>query len=168
MPTNDQNPASVNEAAAAATAPAAKKKSRVLLLIALAVALAGAGAGWFLFGRKSVAAKNTDPKPVTVLHLDPFIVNLADTDRDAYLRVGIDLGVTGLPNPKKGDEEKAAAPVAEIRDAILSVLSTYHSSELLSPAGKKQLKDSLMAALNRRLPQLGVRDVFFTDFLVQR
>jgi flagellar FliL protein len=151
------------------SAPAApvKKKSKALVFIALGLLLAAGGGGWYFFGRKTVAAKTADPKPVTILHLDNFIVNLADTDRDAYLRVGIDLGVTGLAKPKSGDS-KTAEPVPEIRDAILGVLSTYHSNDLLTPAGKNQLKQELIAALNSKVPGLGVRDIYFTDFLVQR
>jgi flagellar FliL protein len=161
--TSDANTANTNE-----SSEPARKKSKALLFIALAVALAAGGGGWyFFFGRKTVAAKNDAPKPVTILHLDNFIVNLADTDRDAYLRVGIDLGVTG-PAKAKPSDGKTDAPVPEIRDAILSVLSTYHSSDLLTPGGKNQLKENLITALNGKVPGLGVRDIYFTDFLVQR
>lgn len=164
--TKDGNSSNTNEISAPA-APA-KKKSKAVLFIALVLLLAaGGGGGWYFLGRKTVAAKNADSKPVTILHLDNFIVNLADTNRDAYLRVGIDLGVTGLAKAKSGDG-KTEAPVPEIRDAILGVLSTYHSNDLLTPAGKKQLKQNLIAALNGKVPGLGVRDIYFTDFLVQR
>ena len=164
---NQTNSSQTNETPAPAPA---KKKSKTLLLLGLAVVLAAGGAGWFFLGRKNVAAKSGAPAPVTILHLDKFIVNLADTDRDAYLRVGIDLGVTAMPQPKSGgkDDGNGAGPVPEIRDAILGVLSTYHSSDLLTPAGKKQLKHSLIAALNSKVPGLEVRDIYFTDFLVQR
>jgi flagellar FliL protein len=150
-----------------AAAPA-RKKSKAVLLLGLALLLAAGGAGWFFLGRKSVSAKNDAAKPVTILHLDNFIVNLADTDRDAYLRVGIDLGVSGLAKAKSSDDKAAAEPLPEIRDAILGVLSTCRSGDLLTPAGKKQLKQNLIAALNRKVPGLGVRDVYFTAFLVQR
>ncbi len=165
MATNDGNPANTNETSTPAAA--GKKKSKALLFVALAVVLAAGGGGWYFLGHKDVAAKNAAPQPVTILHLDNFIVNLADTDRDAYLRVGIDLGVTGLAKPKSGDS-KTVGPVPEIRDAILGVLSTYHSNDLLTPAGKKQLKENLIAALNSKVPGLEVRDIYFTDFLVQR
>jgi flagellar basal body-associated protein FliL len=151
-------------------APApAQKKSKTLLFVGLAVVLVAGGAGWFFLGRKNVAAKSGASAPVTILHLDKFIVNLADTDRDAYLRVGIDLSVTAMPQPKSGkDDGKGAGPVPEIRDTILGVLSTYHSSDLLTPTGKTQLKNSLIAALNSKVAGLEVRDIYFTDFLVQR
>jgi flagellar FliL protein len=164
--TNDGNSTNTNKTSGPATTPAGKK-SKALLLIALGLVLAAGGAGWYFFGRKTVAAQTDAPRPVTILHLDNFIVNLADTDRNAYLRVGIDLGVAGVENPKSGDG-KAAEPVPEIRDAILGALSTCHSGDLLTPAGKKQLKENLIAALNRKVPALGVRDIYFTDFLVQR
>ena len=161
MATNEENSSNANAAAPAG------KKSKAVLFLGLAVVLAAGGAGWFFLGRKNVAAKNDAAKPVTILHLDKFIVNLADTDRDAYLRVGIDLGVTGLAKPKSSGD-KGTGPVPEIRDAILGVLSTYHSGDLLTPKGKKQLKQDLITALNGKLQGLSVRNVYFTDFLVQR
>jgi flagellar FliL protein len=164
--TNDGNSTNTNETSAPA-GELARKKSKTLLFIVLGLVLAVGGAGWYFLGRKTVAAKNEAPTPVTILHLDNFIVNLADTDRDAYLRVGIDLGVAGLPKPKSA-EDKTPEPIPEIRDAILGVLSTYHSNDLLTPAGKKQLKENLIAAINRRAPAIEVRDIYFTDFLVQR
>jgi len=163
---NQTNSSQTNDTPAPAPA---QKKNKTLLFVGLAAVLLAGGAGWFFLGRKNVAAKSGSSAPVTILHLDKFIVNLADTDRDAYLRVGIDLGVTAMPQPKSGkDAGKGAGPVPEIRDTILGVLSTYHSSELLTPTGKKQLKDSLIAALNSKVAGLTVHDIYFTDFLVQR
>ena len=59
-------------------------------------------------------------------------------------------------------------PTARIRDCILAVLSTWHSDALLAPEGKQKLKDELVHALQDRVPELGVKEIYFTDFLVQR
>jgi flagellar basal body-associated protein FliL len=50
----------------------------------------------------------------------------------------------------------------------LQVLSTYHSADLLAPEGKLKLKQELVKALEVGAPELGVREVYITDFLVQR
>ena len=103
-----------------------------------------------------------------VLHLESFVVNLADAEDNRFLRVGIDLGLENPLPAKEGKGGEGEVPVARIRDSILSVVSTWHSDALLAPEGKQKLKDELVHALRERVPELGVREVYFTDFLVQR
>ena len=62
----------------------------------------------------------------------------------------------------------ASLPIARIRDAILSVLTLCKANALLTPEGKADLKKNLVDSLNRKVPELGVKDVYFTEFLVQR
>ncbi len=108
------------------------------------------------------------PSVKAVMHLEPFVVNLADTEDNRFLRVGIDLGL-GKPLPaKEGKGGEGDVPVARIRDCILAVLTTWHSDALLAPEGKDKLKDELIHALRDRVPELGAKEVYFTDFLVQR
>jgi flagellar FliL protein len=105
-------------------------------------------------------------KVKAVMHLEPFVVNLADAEENRFLRVGIDLGLESPLSAKGGKEGEV--PTARIRDCILAVLSTWHSDALLAPEGKQKLKDDLVRALRERAPELGVKEVYFTDFLVQR
>jgi len=48
------------------------------------------------------------------------------------------------------------------------VLTVCKAEPLLTPEGKQQLKRNLLEALNRENPELGVREIYFTEFLVQR
>ena len=66
---------------------------------------------------------------------------------------------------KRGEE---MAPVAQVRDTILSVLAEAKVDELMTAAGKTKLKEDLLHALQERVPQLGVEEVYFTEFLIQR
>lgn len=133
---------------------------------------AGAAGAWYYLhhGRFSVAAQNPDPAaaPKYVVPLDGFTVNLADPEDTHFLRVTMDLGIDRLPDG--ADREKAAAsiPTARVRDAILSVLTVCKADSLLTPEGKGQLKKELIESLRRNVPELEVRDVYFTEFLVQR
>jgi flagellar basal body-associated protein FliL len=97
------------------------------------------------------------------LHLETFVINLADPQQRSYLRVGIDLGL----NHEIGRGEQARA-VAPARDVILSVLAQASVEELLTTKGKASLKQSVLSALQERLPGLGVEEVYFTEFLIQR
>ncbi len=58
--------------------------------------------------------------------------------------------------------------MAEVRDTILTVLSQAKLGDLMSAAGKAKLKQDLLHALQERLPRLGVDEVYFTEFLIQR
>ncbi len=57
--------------------------------------------------------------------------------------------------------------MALVRDTILSVLATAQPEELLRVEGKHRLKEELLKALQERVPQLAVTNVYFTEFLVQ-
>jgi flagellar FliL protein len=149
---------------------AAGKKKRVVLIAALLVIALGGGAGWFVMQRNSrtdQAEAGTESADKAVLHLEGFVVNLADPEENHFLRLGIDLGLD-RPLKSAGHGGKAEIPTSRIRDTILSVLTTWRSDALLAPDGKTKLKEELRRALRERTPELGVREVYFTDFLVQR
>lgn len=142
----------------------------------LAVGLAGlvilAGAGWFVLSKGHVQAEGpaavaAAPSAKEIMHLDGFVVNLADTSGECFLRISIDLGL-GHAAAGHGEKEGGGLPVARVRDVILRVLTTYRSEDLLAPEGKMKLKQELVKALQQAVPELDIRDVYFTDFLVQR
>jgi len=127
------------------------------------------GAFWFVMTRPTAGSAghaSAAPAVKEVLHLENFVVNLADPPGDCFLRIGIDLG---LGHAISGREKEAGAiPTAHVRDVVLRVLTTYQANELLAPAGKMRLKKQLLESLQAALPELAVQEVYFTDFLVQR
>ena len=148
-----------------------KPSSRRILFLGLGLVLAaGAGGAAWLLLRSKPAPPTAKTKPATevktVLHLEGFIVNLADAEENRFLRVGIDLGVD--QESSEGSAEQKGTSQARIRDTILTVLTTWRSDALLAPHGKTKLKEDLLRALRERVPELGVREVYFSDFLVQR
>jgi len=148
------------------------KKSHKTLFLILSVAFLCvlAGAAWWFFFRPA-PLKAEEPKAgakiKATLHLEGFVVNLDDPDGNHFLRVGIDLGL-GRPLEEGGRGKNDIVLTGPIRDAILEVLSTRQAAALLSPDGKAKLKEELLHALQERVPELGVSEVYFTDFLVQR
>lgn len=153
----------------------------MVLGVLVATAILGGGAGWFLSRRahaqslkgKQQATTNAqvkspeEEKVKAAVHLDSFVVNLADPDESAFLRVGIDLGIGKIPaDAQAGTKDSPLTP--RIRDAILGVLSTWRSDELLGPNGRQKLKEQLLAALRARVPEMDIQEVYFTEFLVQR
>ena len=142
----------------------------VCLLLVMAVLLA---AGHLGCKKASPAANESGkdshiPQVKAVMHLEPFVVNLADSEENRFLRIGVDLGLGNPPPAKEGKGGEGEVPTARIRDCILAVLSTWHSDALLAPEGKQKLKEEIVHALQDRVPELGVKEIYFTDFLVQR
>jgi len=129
-----------------------------------------AGGSWFVIRKprgEGVGRAAPTPAIKEVLHLEGFVVNLADASGDSFLRIGIDLGL-GRVIKGGGEKEAGAVPTAHIRDVILRVLTTYQSNDLLAPAGKMRLKQQLLESLQTAIPEIEVQEVYFTDFLVQR
>jgi flagellar protein FliL len=159
---------------AAAGAATVQPKSHVPLMITIALlAIAGGGgSAWFVLQRgRTAEAAHAEPTgpPKYLVHLEGFTVNLADGEEAHFLRVTMDLGIDRLPDGvSEKDKAAASLPVARIRDAILSVLTAGKADNLLTSDGKAQLKKNLVDSLNRNVPELGVREVYFTEFLVQR
>ena len=132
--------------------------------------LAG-GSIWYLLGRNhsEVSTNQTsEASAQTVVHLEGFTVNLADPEDNHFLRVTMDLAVGHIPAPTEKEKPNSGLPMPRIRDTILSVLTVCKAEPLLTPEGKQQLKRNLLEALNRENPELGVREIYFTEFLVQR
>jgi flagellar FliL protein len=117
------------------------------------------------------AAKATSEGAGHPIVLEPILVNLADEGGHAYLRLGLTLDVEGeAAKGEAGGDSKGKAPNEQelaVRDTVLAVLGQQTSAWLLGPDGKEHLKIELKEALAKHNAQLKVKDLFFTDFLVQ-
>lgn len=139
-----------------------------MLVLAAAV---GGGSFWFVQQRDHATAASTSDAsgaPKYIVHLEGFTVNLADPEDTHFLRATIDLGIDHLPDGADKEKLGQALPIPRIRDAILSVLTVCKADVLLTPEGKSQLKKNLIDSLNKSVPEIGVREIYFTEFLVQR
>jgi flagellar FliL protein len=170
-------------------APVAEKFPIVPLLIAVVVGvvIATLGVGGVIYylahtGRLPMqggAAQKTEALALATTHamaLEPLLVNLADGGGSSYLRVALTLRVADVVDKKgakaddrKGKDDKGTDDaVAAVRDTVLIVLGRQTADGLLASDGKERLKTELKAALAEHNADLKVKDVFFTDFLVQR
>lgn len=151
------------------TKPGVKKPRSKTLRLASALlsisALLGCSAFYYLRRNTTESAAQLQNE-VSVLHLDSFVVNLADGDQRTYLRVGIDLGISATAQSSK--LAAGAASTALIRDTLLDILMAARSDELATPEGKRKLKEQMLQTLNTRAPGLRVRDIYLTEFLIQK
>lgn len=131
----------------------------MLGVLVLVLCTAAIGCGYL----KKAPAQVKAQKVTSVLHLETFTVNLSDPEQKAYLRLGVDLE---LERAEKGGKDDMS--VGMVRDTILTVLMATTPAELATPEGKQRLKQQLLQSLQKRAPDLGVREVYFTDFLMQQ
>jgi len=149
-----------------------KDRTRGIATVAVIALTVGFGVWWGFMRPSDAGSANRGQVGRTVLHLESFTVNLADPEEGRFLRATLALGVDGqLPTIAKGENkpvETSAVSMATIRDSILKVLAQCTSEQLLTPDGKAKLKADLLNALNRDVPDLHAREVYFTEFIVQR
>jgi flagellar protein FliL len=160
----------VPESQSASGNPTKSSGTSLVAMVLLAV-VGGGGSAWFMMqrGRSADAVHAGEAfAPKYIVHLEGFTVNLADTEETHFLRVTMDLGIDRLPEGVEKEKAAVGLPMARIRDSVLSVLTVCKAEPLLTPDGKLQLKKNILDALRRNVPELEVRDVYFTEFLVQR
>ncbi len=91
-----------------------------------------------------------------------FIVNLMDRDADRYLKVTVVLDLQDQTIRTEVDQR-----LAKIKDAITTLLFTKSSAEMKTGEGIETLKEELIRRVNAILPIGGVKNVYFTDFVIQ-
>jgi len=101
------------------------------------------------------------------MRIDPFTVNLAD---DSYGSRLLYMGVT----LRVGNDESRAIleeHMPQVRSRLLMLLSGKQANELTSSEGKQELAQEIVNRLNVPLtenqPPLDLREVLFTEFIVQ-
>ncbi len=111
------------------------------------------------------------PKPEQmgkVIALDTFVVNLADTGGNRYLRVTMDLEVVGDKKTEdKKAEEEVSRRVPQMRDAILMILPTKRYADISTTEGKTALREELTAAANGLLNGARIARIYFKEFVIQ-
>lgn len=145
-----------------------RKRLFLLLALLLIIFLASAGIAYFFYFSKEEKSTETQPqilgKEVGIMYklTPPFIVNLADPEATVYARISITLE---LANLQVLQEVQKKEPI--IRDAIIEIISNKTSEDLRKPEGREQLKMEILKRINTILTKGGVRNVYFTEFVIQ-
>lgn len=164
-----------------AEASAPKKKGKLGLMLGIVIGvllLAGGGAAayWKLrpappapaaagAAGEGHAAEPAETHPAGVVSFEPFLVNLAGGGGQTYLRVTLKLLVGSEEDAKLLQESEVAK--ARMRSAILEVLATQSADSLITAEGKAELKKALVHQVSALKQKTEVRDVLFSDFVVQ-
>jgi flagellar FliL protein len=148
----------------------------VVVILGTWLGLAGGGAAFFYLaksGKLPIAHAEGTAASSEASHqvvLEPILVNLADEGGHAYLRLGLTLEIAGekaAPGAEADATKGKGASETAIRDLVLNVLSRQTSAYLLGPDGKEHLKIELKEAIKKSDLKVNVKDLYFSDFLVQ-
>jgi len=94
--------------------------------------------------------------------LDPFVVNLVSGNANRYLKCKIDLELDSQELQQEIDKKLPA-----IRDLIIRILSSKTVEEIQTSKGKEKLKEEIKRKINEILTTGEVRNVYFTEFVIQ-
>jgi flagellar FliL protein len=166
----------------------AKPKSKMMLIIIIAVVvLAGGGAAaYFLLGSSSDEAMMEESEVMedkgemmedkggsadfgSALYVSmprPFIFNVPGVARERLVQIRVQLLVRGADN-----EETAKMHIPSIEGALLQVFSGANADDLVTEAGKMELRDKAVTEVQTKMQELVgntvVEQVLFTGFVMQ-
>ena len=153
-----------------------KKKSKLLFFIILGVGILLLGGGGFFAytkfltpkphaegaGKEAEASKEPPQVIGEVLALDPFVVNLSDPKGKRYLKVKVELE---LKDAIALEKAKKVAP--KMKHEVIMMLTSLGFEEVMTPEGKVRVRDELLERFNRIMRPDRVKDLYFTEFVVQ-
>lgn len=171
-----------------AEAQGSKKRSKLPLLVsALVLVAGGAAAAWYLGVLPGGAGKAEHAEATAaveehgdegahggghggkgekglgpILPLETFIANLADEGGSRYLKATFQIEFLGAGVP--GDVN---GRLPQIRDLLLTLLSSKTFDDVRTAEGKQQLREEIIARVNQVLDRDAVKAVYFTEFIVQ-
>ncbi|MBI3581823.1 MAG: flagellar basal body-associated FliL family protein [Nitrospinae bacterium] len=176
----------------ASEAPRKSKPKVVLLALVGAAVLALVGAGGFFAasilggGNKAKLAKGEpagageesakEPKGgeggrgeegkkeglSNIVPVDPIIVNLIGDDGRRLMKLTMQLAMATTAGATE-----AQGKMPQIKDSVITLLSSRTAEELLTPDGKSRLKEQVMTRVNSLLTGGAVKNVFFVEFIIQ-
>lgn len=149
---------------------------KLLWIMTVLVLLSSAGAAAAIYmvmeqrndgSQDAEMQQSMEREPPIFMQIDPFTVNLAD---DSYGSRLLYTGVT-LRVGNEGSKAILEEHMPQVRSRLLMLLSGKQADELTSSEGKQQLAQAIVDRLNVPLtenqPPLDLREVLFTEFIVQ-
>lgn len=190
-------PANANTTPDAASAPKKKKGKLFIIIGLIFFLAAGGAGGFYFWSKSKAEAAETaeaEEKPAKksskkeskkedkseesasefdgalpddenvkhVVELQPFIVNLTDSEDARYLRMTVSLGVG-----EEGGEKPDPLFLTRVKNAMLTVLTTKKSEDVLTTEGKAKLRSELLKAAQAASEKPHVEAIYITDFIVQ-
>lgn len=94
--------------------------------------------------------------------LDQFLVNLLSETGSRYLKMELNIELSAETLTPEIDQKKPL-----LRDIIIKILTSKTYEDISTAKGKERLKDEIATKLNEILRDGYIKNVYFTDFIVQ-
>lgn len=148
-----------------------KKSNKNLFLIIgiIVLALAGGVVAYKMFAggkggsHESKSEENGKEKKevkTALIALDSFVLNLAEQGR--FLKVTMQYELADAAN-----QTLVTDKMPQLRDAIITLMSSKSAESVASLEGKLQLKDELLLRGNQAMGKDIFKNLFFTEFVMQ-
>lgn len=139
------------------------KRTFLILFIVLTL-LGGGGLSYlFLFNKKAATSEAEQKKPAqktALIALDPFVLNLLEQGR--FLKVSMQFEIND-----EAQREFVQSRIPQLRDAIITLVSSKSVESIASPEGKIQLKDEILLRANQVMERDVFKNLYFTEFVMQ-
>lgn len=148
--------------------PKPEKKPKLLKLFIitgigiLLLGAAGGGTWFFFFKGKPSTPPTTAASNGHIYKMEPFLVNLADPGQPRYLKLTLQLESN---QEKPSEEYEKRQP--QLRDAILTILSSRNYRDIMTSEGKAALREEIKGKVNQLLVKVKAQNIFFTEFVIQ-
>ena len=91
-----------------------------------------------------------------------FVVNLLSESGNRFLKVAVDLELSDAKLQPEMDQKKSL-----VRDIIIRTFSSKTFEEISTLKGKDKLKEEVLNKINENLSDGYIKNIYFTDFVVQ-
>ena len=118
-----------------------------------------------LMGKDTLQSLDTSDEKTEmgpIYPLDTFIVNLLGGKGKNYLKAKVELEMDSAKLKEEVDKR-----LPQIRDGILTLLSSKTHDDIKSLEGKFQLRAEIISMLNQYLKTGKIVNIYFTDLIVQ-
>lgn len=97
-----------------------------------------------------------------LMPLESMVTNLADPDSDRYLKVSMQLRITG-----EGAKAEVEAHLVPVRNQILLYLSSLNIGDTSGADNKRDIQKRVKRIANEAMPTSRITQVYFTEFVIQ-
>jgi flagellar FliL protein len=139
------------------------KKMLIIIAAAVVVLCGGGGAAYFFLSGSSSAA--AIEQPVGILAMETFLTNINDPSGERHARVQVKLAVS--PEETVSRIKSDDVLMARLRDQVITLLTSKTYDDLTDVRGKEAFRREIRERLNPLLTSGEVKEVLFSDFVVQ-
>jgi len=139
---------------------------KLIIIVVAALLLVGGGVfGYTMFfsGKDKGGEAKKEEKSKTkiaMMPLEPFILNLAEHGR--FLKLTIQFELSDATTQPMVNER-----IPQLRDSIITLVSSKSADALSSPEGKFLLKDEILLRANQAIGRDVFKNLYFTEFVMQ-